>query len=115
MNRRGVSLIELVVVVAIVGLLISLLLPAVQSVRLAAGRSREANKLRQFGLAINSFAATYNDRLPNIEGRSPNQNKTIHKSLFPYLEVPEFQRGLSPQQWQPPLVRSEADPSFDGS
>lgn len=72
-NRRGFTLVELLVVIAIIGVLVSLLLPAVQSAREAARRSQCLNNIRQIALAIHNYESSKKQFPPGNLGYDPNK------------------------------------------
>ena len=100
-DRSGFSLIDVLVVLAIISLLISLLMPAVQRSREAARRLSCQSNQRQLGLAIANFEATRNhlpnvDQLPNglVSGGFPDSSDiSVQTLLLPYLDqAPLFQQ-----------------------
>ncbi len=87
------TLIELLVVIAIIGVLIGLLLPAVQKVREAANRVKCANNMKQLVLAVHLYADAYDGRLPpsnfsaivNPKTRNAAEGSAFY-ALLPYYE-----------------------------
>src|SRR5581483_11828504 len=87
--RGGFTLVELLVVIAIIGVLIALLLPAVQAAREASRRSQCVNNLKQIGLALQSYldatkSFPYGARAPN--NGSGGWGMSFYVGLLPYLE-----------------------------
>ncbi|MDX1948035.1 MAG: DUF1559 domain-containing protein [Pirellulaceae bacterium] len=94
--RRGFTLVELLVVIAILGVLVALLLPAVQAAREAARRAQCSNHLRQWGLAAQMYHDTFQsfamtnaqNYLPNTQGFSPQAR------MLPFIEQANLQNAL---------------------
>jgi prepilin-type N-terminal cleavage/methylation domain-containing protein len=104
-RQKGFTLIELLVVIAIIGVLLALLMPAIQKVREAANRVHCQNHLKQLGIAFNSFHDVNNgfprdddwDLMPSGGGfyppfgvNSDRPNMTFYSSLLPYIEQTEL-------------------------
>src|SRR5689334_22741074 len=95
-RRPGFTLIELLVVIAIIGVLIALLLPAVQSAREAARRSQCTNNLKQLGLALHNYESSNGSFPPAGEstnyGTTPPSTQFVDGSwstfarILPYIE-----------------------------
>src|SRR6185369_1865432 len=83
--RRAFTLVELLVVIAIIGVLVALLLPAVQAAREAARRTQCTNNLRQIGVAFQNFHDV-NGRFMPMVGANINGSWGWGAALLPYLE-----------------------------
>ncbi len=107
-NRRAFTLVELLVVIAIIGVLVALLLPAVQAAREAARRSQCSNNLKQIGIAVHNHhdvfkvlpsagyewtqLPTFKNGVPAI---APEQDSGWPFQILPYLEQGNLHQGGS--------------------
>jgi prepilin-type N-terminal cleavage/methylation domain-containing protein len=128
-RQRGFTLIELLVVIAIIGILIALLLPAIQKVRAAANRLKSGNNLKQIALALHNYHDAMG-QFPNGEHTvpGPTVHASVHFFLLPYIEEDNLYKlalevGLYPSADNPTdspaakvikTFRSPRDNSIDG-
>ncbi|WP_165233839.1 protein kinase domain-containing protein [Aquisphaera insulae] len=96
---RGFTLIELLVVISIVGVLVALLLPAVQAAREASRRAQCANNLKQLGIALASYESAVR-AYPFGSGGGGPKGTTVGRwsaqsQLLPYLEQPALYHAIN--------------------
>lgn len=105
MRRSGFTLIELLVVIAIIGVLVGLLLPAVQQARESARRAACINKLKQLGIGMHLFVDA-NKKLPAASFyRNPKQDNSTHPNkrtwmvdLSPFIERNDIYSQFDPSK-----------------
>jgi prepilin-type N-terminal cleavage/methylation domain-containing protein len=117
-RRKGFSLIELVVVLAILAVLIALILPAVQRVREAAVRIQSQNKLKQIALAMHHYGTDNESVLPTIDATSgPSLGLPFFMALLPYIEQGNILTFMDENHYLPAVAafQSPADPTLTAS
>lgn len=128
-GRRGFTLVELLVVIAIIGVLVALLLPAVQAAREASRRMSCGNNLKQVGLALQNFESIYRYMPPwgfdfNANPRPANpmpfpaaskQGHSAMGMILPYMEQQNVANALrtdcsaiDPINWPPAWGTADA-------
>lgn len=83
--RRGFTLVELLVVIAIIGILVALLLPAIQAAREAARRTQCSNNLKQLAVALHNYHDSYNSFPPAVTG--DGRRATWFLRIMPFVEM----------------------------
>jgi prepilin-type N-terminal cleavage/methylation domain-containing protein len=107
-DRVGFTLVELLVVIAIIGVLVALLLPAIQAAREAARRSQCTNNLKQLAIGFQNYHDTFK-KLPRYVYRATYGTTTVgywegfsaHTMLLPYIEQQSLWENFSTnyQNW----------------
>ena len=118
-ERKGFTLVELLVVIAIIGILIALLLPAVQAAREAARRAQCVNNIKQLGLAVHNYHDTFKCiplgemwstalwAAPANPGHRRRTTWGWQTAVLPFIEQTPLYDRLNPDGWQLPTPAVE--------
>lgn len=128
LKKKGFTLVELLVVIAIIGILIGMLLPAVQQVREAARRATCLNNVRQIGLAAHSFESAFNKFPDGAWATGVGYGNSALVRLLPFFEQVNIavQYDYSQPWWGNPnnvtvaitrisILQCPSDPNSDGN
>ena len=126
--RKAFTLVELLVVIAIIGILVGMLLPAVQSVREAARRTDCSNNIRQLALANLNYESTHGHLPTGVQDSDDDLRNADHAGwifLLPYLEAENVANRYDlsshwrsvenlqlTEQFEPTFLRCASSPSF---
>jgi prepilin-type N-terminal cleavage/methylation domain-containing protein len=119
-RRPGFNMIELLVVLAVLGFLVALLLPAVQKVRQAAARTQTMNNLKQVVLGTIDCADAHRGLLPPAYGKYPSKQEkrafSLHVHLLPWIEqqnlYKQYLNGQNPDEEIIAVFAAPEDPSL---
>lgn len=114
-QQRAFTLIELCVVIAIISILLSLLLPAVQAARASALRLKCKNNLKQIALALHNYESSHR-KFPGLGSQTSN-TFAIHAQILPYIEqehledLIDFSEPVTDPAFTGPSYRAPLNPS----
>lgn len=115
-SRRGLTLVELLIIIAILAVMLALLLPAVQRVRDAAARAQCANNLKQIGLALHNYNDSTLYLPPGNESTMPGSTAPTMMNwairILPYLEQEALYRQYRQSSFNSDAANQDVRVSF---